>query len=450
MDVFSERKITCPVCRKESTARFPNPKLYAAAKRESDQHVLAYTWGQGLHTPVLPHHYAVWQCPHCLYADFRDALENPRHGFTDKKVWLAYQEQAAALRPLLNRMRERVSEKEFDPLSAVALHLAAYRIARLGAGAEADPSKLGRLALRLAWLLRELGGETPQKTNPVSTAQHNLDRSVAELDSSLLAVHEALAGVRRHGIERSQELGLDPASGDNPYLTGTGALASKLEEAFGLLAILQRTLLLDREGRITSGGAVAVDAGLAEFLLSLLPLWPDLPRDEKSCLRQAVEWFDLSYRSESSDQSMEQGLNLITLNVDLLMRVGDLTKAFEYVAQILKNGTNTRWELQRRMNEGKKSGSVNGYDERAIQRKIATVGQLVEQGKLLRRRIAQLMLERKEAEIISIVKANEQRPLFEQEEALHQAGFNEEICAILKERGTLKEPPKKAGLFGRR
>jgi len=450
MDIFVERKVRCPVCTQEASIRYPNPKLYVAGERESDQHILSYKWGQGIHTPVLPHHHHVWQCPHCLYADFREAIENPHNTFAEKKAWQTYQEGAANLKPLLGKLHQRAVQEEGGPIAAVASHLAAYRIASLLPAADCDSLKLGRLVLRLGWLLREMGGGEAAKPGSTTEVQQHLEQSVSELESSLLAANEALKAVRRDGQARSQELGLDPAAEANPYVSGMAGLEAKLEETFGLLSILQRTLLLDRDGQIQPGAAGVSQGGVADFLLSLSPLWPDLPRNEKACLLLAVEWFDLSYRSDRSEQSLEQGLGLITLNVDLLVRTGDLDRAFEYVNQILKSGTNTRWDLQRRLNDGKRMGNVSPHDERMIQHKIATVGQQVEQSKLMRRRIGNLMIEREPANVERLVAANAQRPLLEQEEELRRAGFNEEVCAILKERGTLKEPPKKGGFFSRR
>ena len=187
--------------------------------------------------------------------------------------------------------------------------------------------------------------------------------------------------------------------------------------------------------------------GIEEILLTLIPYWPELPRNESACLERAIEYFDLSYRSNTSEQSLEQGLSLITLNVDLLTRLGNLNKAAEYVGQILKTGVNSRWDLQRRYNDAKRSGNLNPHDEKMLQRKIATISQLVEQGKLMRRRIAALLIERDREVIDKVIQTHSARPLIEQEEALKKAGCIDEVVELLKDLGQIKEPAKKSGFW---
>jgi hypothetical protein len=51
-NIFIEKNVNCPVCKGTFQLKYPNPKLYAAASRDEDRRVTAYTWARGLQTLV--------------------------------------------------------------------------------------------------------------------------------------------------------------------------------------------------------------------------------------------------------------------------------------------------------------------------------------------------------------------------------------------------------------
>lgn len=450
--VMLEKAAVCPACRQNTTLRYPNPRCYAAEGREADQHVTSYKWAAGIETTVIPHHYAVWQCPHCYFADLRESVEAPKNTAVQRALLETQQGMSFDKKVVLRRLRKLLPPAGEPGLGgAVALHLAALWITLLGKEEQRDHLRLGRLYLRLAWLFREQAGGrmTERKETEEPPTRKALQEALERLESEVNACGEEAAEVQRLARQRAQELHQTDESA-SPYHTLPAAVHDRIGELRQALAMLQRTLLQDARGDLQAGTAAAAAPGddLGQNLVLLKPLWPEIPTNETQCLRLAVDSFERSIVHDSGEQSIEQVVNLIGLMVTLLTRLGDFPRALEAIAGIFKMGTNTKWDLQRRLNEAKKSDSLTPYDERMLQKKIATIAQVLEQAKLMQKRIYDAIIDNGQETIQRILAEQAGQPLEAQEKALREAGFADEIIAILKDRGLLREEKKKAW-FGR-
>ena len=124
-NIFIEKNVICPACKAGISMKYPNPKLYAAAGRDEDQRVTSYSWAGGIETDVLPHYYAVFQCPNCLLADMKESFETHGHGVKEKALHDAIQNSPFEKRMLLRKLRRFVPQGDINWQGAVALHLAA-------------------------------------------------------------------------------------------------------------------------------------------------------------------------------------------------------------------------------------------------------------------------------------------------------------------------------------
>ena len=318
------KKISCPICKRESNLLRINPRLYVAADRESDMHVSAYRWAEKIPGVTPPHYFAVWQCPQCLFADMADSIEKPSGTIKEDQLHETYLKSSRQQRAILHELRGLVPEEDLDFRGALALHLAALYIAGLPTREHVDHNTLGRLALRVGWLFREGGDVVVETAAAGDDAISQLQEEVENMQSHLSAMSSTLGGIGRYSRERAEELGIADDK-DNPYSSVAASMVDKFEEIRTLMTTMQRAVIRDRQGSLGPGSSAAKPANesLAAMLLPLRSHWPQMPSSEEECLRIAIEALDTSYREETAFSSIEQSMKAVHLIIDLLCRVGD-------------------------------------------------------------------------------------------------------------------------------
>lgn len=434
--LFVERVVQCPACGAKSLLAYPDPKLYRAVKRESDLHVLAYEWSAEGARGVVPHHYFAWQCEACLFADVTEAVESGQGSYQDHALRLAFrqaldpgrQEALAALRAL-------VPKGPLDGDGAAALHAAALLVSLLPAERNIDQGRLGRVALRLAWLFRERGGPE-QEPEPDSGALEALRAAVERLDAQVAATGLALDGTAEAARARAGEAGGEDAE-SAPYLAVTASMAAKLAEVKTLLAMLQSAVLQEGQHLAHASAEGASAGALDEALARAKGRFPLVPRSERDCLRLAVDGFVASYRQEDTYLSIEQSMTVLGLVVDLLVRLGEDERALEFVAEIFNAGMENKKELTRRLAEGKRGRRLRAHDERMLDQKIGVVTMAIRQAGESRRRILDRLLERHRAVIVRTLSATAGGSAEAREKALADAGVPEVVVTQLKIRKEL-------------
>jgi len=154
--VFFSHALHCPMCSTKGVMRRPNPNLYSVTEKEDDEHPLEHSWKLEGFEHIVPHHYAVWQCPTCLYADFVESMVPPSgHDYKLFNIKRALKTVSVEREQAVERLAKLVGPEELTGAGSAALHVSALLIALLPGEKGSDPSRVGRLALRLAWILRE-------------------------------------------------------------------------------------------------------------------------------------------------------------------------------------------------------------------------------------------------------------------------------------------------------
>lgn len=442
-NIFLDKQIECPVCKSRVPLRFVNPKLFVAASRESDMHVVSYRWAEDVSDPVPPHYYAVWQCPRCLFADLADNIENPSGSRKDDYLHEAYLKSDKEKRAVLVELRKLVPEGELEFNGAAAQHLAALMIAGMPETDNVNHDRIGRIALRLGWLFREQGGGV----KAIDLGEGSLARmqeDVEKLQSLLGEAGSVLADLRR---KTEEQAGGEEA--DTSYSGMAGSMRDKLEDLRTLLSTIQGAILHDLDG--SAGGSPdlsgAGPASLSKLLYTLRSRWAELPRNEEECLRMAVKAYDYSYSKETAFKSIEQGMKAVMLIIDLLCRVGEQEEALSYISEVYKSGMRSINDLSKRIRDGKKNKAMTPHDERMLRRKIGNIQFSIRQAGEIRHNLLEELNERYRLTIDKVLKQVSEKPVKAQEQALLDAGIPEEMIGDLKARKVIKEPKKK-GLFG--
>jgi Uncharacterized protein conserved in bacteria (DUF2225) len=457
-NVFVEKNVVCPVCKNMMSLQYPNPKMYAASRRESDRRVTAYTWAQGIQTSVMPHYYAVVQCQQCLFADLKETFENPRHGPKDRLVYEARNNLEFKRVMILKKLHRLVPQGELNLDGAIAIHLSAVFNALLpGKKEEVDHNKLGRLYLRLSWLYREQRGETAPDAGEngaesVSPVLSQLDKMVEGLQSDYASLLDNLGSARGLIRERATELGLPAESEKNPYWSIVAAISDKSNELRTFLEMFQQSVISDKKGKLSAVGVADGngDNNARKLFSEIAIQWPEMPQSEEACVRRTVASFDFSFKNEDTDHSLEQGLAVVNLIVKLLLKIGDLDGALDYAAQIFKSGFRDKQDLSRRLSQGKQAKTLSSFDEKNILRKIGTINNTLTQAGDTRKMIIELIYEKRKDKILPILKENVEKSAEEQAKAILDAGFQDDLLPFLEERGLIKKEESKKGWFGKK
>lgn len=456
-NIFIGKDIVCPACKSKVRLRYPSPKMYAAAGRDDDQRVTAYSWAGGIQTDVVPHHYAVFQCPNCLVADLKEKFENPEHSAKERIMYEALQSAPFEKRMLLRKLRRFVPEGDLDAQGAMALHLAAIYAAFIpGEKERIDHLRLGRLYLRLSWLYKEQKG--PEEEETAADTAADTDSTVGKL---LLVVDQFQQVMRQLFAEnlgniqtlidaRSAEMKLSPEK--SPYTKLMASVREKTGHMEQAVLQLRQAAVRDKEGKLTQEAASSSigDMNLEDFLPSLLPQWPDLPRNEKDALMRAVEALDHSARYEGAEQDLQQSMGLTNLIIKLLLKIGDLDRALEYVLGIFKSGYRDKQGLTMKLNQAKRDKTLTPFEEKSIMKQIGSVTRTLNMAVENRRKIVGMLFERDKEKITAVLDKHAAASAEEQARAVTAAGFTEELIPWLRESGLMKVEETKKKWFGKK
>lgn len=432
--------------------KVPNPKLYAAAARDDDQRISKYSWAGGVQTDILPHHYAVFQCPNCLLADLKEKFENPGGaGAKENALFTSLKNAAFEKRLLLRKLHRFVPEGELDAQAAAALHLAALFCALLPGEKETiDHMKLGRLYLRLSWLYKEEKGEDTTEADKGDTAPtlQKIQQALELLQLNLSQVFPGnLGDIEALTSVRTLELRI-PAE-KNPYAKLTASLKEKMGQIQQTMALLQQAVKQDKQGKLTETVSAGNAESLEQLIPSLLPQWPQLPQTEEDAIKRAVDAFDYSFKFEDTGQTIQQSMAVVNLIIKLLLKLNDLDRALNYIMQIFKTGFRDKQDLQMRLNQGKRDKSMNEADQRNMTRQIGSVNATLSMAAETRRKIVALLYERDKQKIQQILQEKAEASSEEQEQAITSAGLSEELIPWLRENGLIKSDEKKKKWFGK-
>lgn len=151
------RLITCPVCQSQTPNCHLPTKCYTPGAKETDSHVLDFTWRNPAHASFHPPFYVLNHCSQCGYTDFSADFQSTEN--RDKTLQHRYLDLLLACRqdpesPVALLMG-KINPSAVDFFGALSLHLLALHIQRLTHKNFTDHEKIARLYLRINWLHRD-------------------------------------------------------------------------------------------------------------------------------------------------------------------------------------------------------------------------------------------------------------------------------------------------------
>jgi len=442
-NIFTQKEIHCPVCKAGFQLKYPNPKLYAAAEREDDQRVISYTWLEGYQTDQPPHYYSVLQCPHCYYADFFEKLERPGHDAKGREIYKQMAQLPTARQYLLQQLHRMVPAESVDGIGAVGLHLAAIFQTLLPAEQPLiDHMKLGRLYLRLAWLYKELkndAADAPVQDQSMSTSR-KLYKAVEKVDEKIQDILEYLESASELAEQRAEELNL--SNGDNPFMKVIRSVENQIERSHQELSELEHIVQQDMRGILTvKTGANGPEAkaeltgeslDLDQHIENLVPLWPQIPRDEISARNLAINALEYSLKNEETGQDVTQAAAVGNLLLELLYGTGQWDKALEYSLSLYTNSFRDKQALQMNLNQLQKDGAGNEVKE--LNRMLTVVSNTLAKSAEARKVLLEKIFDRDKEKIRTLLKNKAGSTPQELETELEAKGFHKELIRWLKDR----------------
>lgn len=437
----------CPACEREGLFRMANPRLFSVTGRESDRHVTGYRWINGIETDVLPHHYRIWQCPHCLFADFPESFLGGGDAHREL-LRSALRDISVEKHMILMSLRELVPAGDLDATGAIAIHLACLLLSTLVPKDRRDHGRLGHIALRLAWLFREQGADTQPKLKAASRALTGLAEAAERMGRLMAEAGEALGDIENLGAQRSRELDLPATSAGNPYLSVATLMGIRLKALHYQVSSLQMALLQDQQGRMVPPPAVAKASGtgLGKALADLELLWPGLPQDEGKALQMALEAMEFSYLHEEGSGGEDQSTVQAGLVLEILIRLQEYERAVDWTSLISRHAFDEVADLKTRIGVGKANGTLSAYDETVINRKIEALGLTQQRAGGRRREVLELMLERDRERIDAVLAGCASQAKEERLKALAAEGIHEALLPLVSRELATSAPARKRGL----
>lgn len=460
-NIYTQKPVTCPSCQAKFQLKFPNPKFYAATRRDEDQRVREYSWTGGIKTNVQPHHYSVMQCPQCLYTNFREKLERLGHDSKEKEALKAFQGLPKERRMLMQKLHSLTERDPLDSVAALALHLSAIFISLLpGNEKMLDHMKLGRLYLRLSWLYNEIFGDddsaSAESADQKASASlvRKLYKTVEKLENKLQDCHDLLEKAHELAEGRTQELNLTPEQ--NPFESIIATVEEQVDRSLEQLSRLEHIVAQDQSGILTMKNGQNDDAkegeqeemDLGGFVTELAVMWPALPQTEADARKRAVDSFDFSFKNEGVGQDMMQSMVVGGLLIHLLHQVGELDRSLAYCLELYKNAFRDKQSLQMNLNQAQKDDSFSDEEVKEFNRMLSLATATLNKTSEKRRELLNLMFERDKSKIMGLLQAKAAAGPQEQANTLTGAGYPVELVTWLKERQMLGAGDKKKKWFG--
>jgi uncharacterized protein (DUF2225 family) len=352
VSAFTYRKVTCPICERESNQRSILANQYRVEEREADQHPTKLTWNNPENADLKPQYYVLYHCPYCLFTDFEETFLKPstiRNFNSLKKLFITSDPVKSKV---LSLFKSKISFDNMNFQSALFVHLLSIYIYELETRKVfKDIKKLGRLYHRTAWLFREEAARTKKTDDNV--LQHDMLENIDILKSSFSMFTRKFTPLNENIRKRVIELDVGYDSAANPYLKLINDFYSHAEGLHKNLAAMQILIDGDQE-EIQKSGQLNYKGNLA----LLTELWAIAPMTEKDCLERAIECYEGQYQTLSSD-SLGLQISLMNLMVELCIRINDFPKALEYLVSLYQFCSKSRQDLYTQQRSGG-SSSIDG------------------------------------------------------------------------------------------
>ncbi len=439
---FITANVTCPICANQ----FPSYKfkagLYAVLDKETDQHPKSYKWTEPEFSSINPLHHSMWRCPKCFFTDFTENFEKK----TDSKVLAMrkiYKPAEVLAMPFMSEILRYTDLNIPSFETTVNLYLTAAFINEMPTRPE-DKSyfKLARIYLRIAWLYREKYGAADSALESIRLKQ--MFKNFDEIDANYTKLEGSVTKLLSIIKNRLLEIYGGEVPMNNPYYANIAGFLSGIKNIPASLGKIKTTAVLDQQGKL-SGDSTATGnhpyynfPSFPDFLMSLMPHWPDLPLNEKAALALAVKNYTLSYTNEDFFDTPEKRLNAVDLIENLYIRLDDYDSALNYITEIYRSGTKDRQGLYNKMNSKKSDGTYPTQSEKdRIESQIARINSTLSKASDKKKDLEEKRLAAALPKVTAVINQNPQISEAELILKLNDIGLSEAVYNDLKEKNML-------------
>jgi uncharacterized protein (DUF2225 family) len=434
--------VTCPIC----VSRFSSYKfkvgLYTVLDKETDQHPRAYKWSEPEFSSINPLYYSMWRCPKCFYTDFTENFEKK----TDSRVLAIrkiYKPAEVLAMPFMSEILRYTDINIPSFETTVNLYLTAAYINEMPLRPE-DKSYfiLARIYLRIAWLYREKYGAADASLESVRLKQ--MFKNFDEIEANYIKLEASVTKLLSTIKNRLLEIYGSEVPMNNPYYANITGFLSNIKNVPASLGKIKTTAVLDQHGKLSGDSSAAGNhpyynfPSFTDFLMSLMPYWPDLPLNEKAALALAVKNYTISYTNEDFFDTPEKRLNAVDLIENLYMRLDDFDSALNYITEIYRSGTKDRQGLYNKMNSKKSDGTYPTQREKdRIESQIVRINATLSKASDKKKDLEKKRLAAALPKVMAVVNQNPQISEAGLILKLNDIGLNESVYNDLKEKKML-------------
>jgi uncharacterized protein (DUF2225 family) len=339
---FVKRKVSCPMCEKESFQYALPPNLYSVEQKEEDQHPLKLRWYNPDFQNVKPQYYTLFHCPICFFTDFEDNYCKSQTIPNFNRLKQTFDQKNPTALSVLRFLNNKISYEDMDFESALFIHLTAIHIYELETVEQyKDYKKLSRLYHRLGWLYRE---QNPTKSSDENdTGIREINNNLGVFDHQYQELQKKFKPLQDSLKRRILDLNIPVDDPRNPYLEPLKSFDKNFKEIENALNKIRYVSQNDKQ-MISSGGQSQANLNESD-LFKLSKVWNAVPLNERDSLDKAILCYEQIYQKVSASDSVSQQLGILTMLTDLCIRIDNYQKGYDYLNSLYKYCSETRQKL---------------------------------------------------------------------------------------------------------
>jgi uncharacterized protein (DUF2225 family) len=338
---FFEKEATCPVCKATGTHYYLRDHSYVINQRDEDFYIKDYTWAEPEYNAYNLHGFGLWYCTFCHYADdkylfYQKEMNSGRAYFEYvKKAILAKSQENDAL---IEMLKSHIHYPSYDLRITLHVTLMGIYVHTLPDITYQYYDKVAKLYLRAAWLFRILS-EKPEKekitqfVNAYSSRFERLQGSTMNALASLEELNELIINQNRLKLRAPywQTLwGKQYNFLAENYHTTCAAVDKILAaiKTYYDAGSLLKNALNDLEKTMLELPYENYEH-YNDFLAELNSLSPNLPTDEVSAYKKAVEYFSRAVHSKAYDLDTVKKFKVNDLIISISEKIQDYATALD-------------------------------------------------------------------------------------------------------------------------
>lgn len=438
IDVTSPLRTTsvrCPACKEPTPQHRIRRNTFVAQEKEPDQHVVTFRWLEPVEDPPHPPHYFVWYCPRCTYADIAEDYPKAFEKTFGVHVGKYFPRMDDEARKVRRSIALGIDTNAMDFETALRLHLLAIHTQMAPPSDVQDHYKIGRLALRAAWIYREniVSSDRPMTPEPtpevddkeeqqaMRTAIRKLDLAIGDVGSAWSPVVQAMEALRNF-----------PAPLDTKTESQFKSVEQTFPDALQEMQSSQKRLRASMQSITRQPGVVPPQIATA-IQRSLEPIkrnWLPLPLDETQATDLALDSFQSALGADSRLAEQDAYHSLAMIMTYLYTKRNRLDAAMEMVRGMYQSGVAARQELQ----ELVRSPALDPREKSITAGRLNRVNQAIESVTEIRADLVTRMFKQAQPKIKAVCTKYGGQP-GRIESALTSEGIAPEVIALLKKPG---------------